>query len=93
MKTCHVDGAASTVKLFTGFIVAQLHYHIHAEYPPSPSSWDVSVLNEIIELVLHANTASDYGPLSKEPFLAIRNISIGNAAFCQELQSHPVMND
>ena len=40
VKTCHVDGTSSAVKLFTGLVGAQLHYHIHAEYRPSPSSWD-----------------------------------------------------
>lgn len=40
VKTCHVDGTSSAVKLFTGFVAAQLHYHIHAEYQLSPSSWE-----------------------------------------------------
>lgn len=68
MKTCHADGPSSTVKPFTGFIVAQLHYHIHTEEPPSPSSWEILALNEIIELILYANATSDYGPLSIDAF-------------------------
>lgn len=88
MKTCHVGGTPSTVKPFPGFVVAQLHYHIHAEYPPSPSSWEILVLNKIVELILYANTTSEYGPLSID---AIRTTSIGNTAFCQERQNHPVM--
>lgn len=55
MKTCHVDGAAPAVTLFTGFVMAQLHYHIHAESLPSPSPWEVLALNIIIELILYAN--------------------------------------
>lgn len=68
MKTCHVDGTSSTVKLFTGFVVAELHYHIHAEYPPSPSSWESLGLNKIIEVILYVNTISEYGPLSIDAF-------------------------
>lgn len=29
MKACPVDGASSAVKVFTGFVVAQKHDHIH----------------------------------------------------------------
>lgn len=76
MKACHTDSPSSTVKPFTGFVVAQLHYHIHAEEPPSPSSWEILALSEIIELILSANATSDYGPLSIDAFSCYKGGSV-----------------